>query len=166
MKEYGFTYFLNGTLPAPQNFRVSVIDLATGLEVAQKIPITLGCTADWCAVSPMVGSTIQAGTLGLTDAVKDLAPGTYQATLDVAAPQPVQGVSAAVQVTIRGEATLQDFRDAIAQVTAETSRIATLITGLLARLRAGGLTAAAENDVFTEIQTAVDALKSVGGNVP
>lgn len=63
-------------------------------------------------------------------------------------------------------ATIQDFRDAITQIDTETTRIAQVITDLVAQLQGGGLTAAEETEAYTKLKAAADALKLVGTTMP
>ena len=63
-------------------------------------------------------------------------------------------------------ATIQDFRAALAEVDAETNRIAAVITDLVNKISAGGLTADEEAEALAGIQSAANALKAVGATPP
>ncbi len=60
-------------------------------------------------------------------------------------------------------ATAQNFKDLLAAIDAETTRIATKIEDLLAQLQAGGgMTSAEETEALAGLQTVADHLKTIG----
>jgi len=56
----------------------------------------------------------------------------------------------------------QQFKDAMAEIDAETTRIATKITELLEKLASGGMTAAEEAEAFAAIRAHAERLKLIG----
>jgi hypothetical protein len=66
---------------------------------------------------------------------------------------------------IKGEllmAQLTDFQTLLTAIDIETTRIATKIAELVAKLAVGGLTQAEEAQVFADVTTHLDHLKSIG----
>ncbi len=62
-------------------------------------------------------------------------------------------------------ANLQDFKDALAKVDAETTRIGDYIKQLVDQLKAGGMTDAQEAEALAGLTAAADRLKAVGTSV-
>lgn len=63
-------------------------------------------------------------------------------------------------------ATAEQFQTLLAEIDAETTRIATKIEELVAKILAGGMSAADEDATKAELQTAVDRLKTIGTEAP
>lgn len=61
-------------------------------------------------------------------------------------------------------AQLQNFKDLLAAVDAETTRISDKITDLVAQLAAGGMTDAQEAEVLAGLTAAADRLKTIGAD--
>lgn len=61
-------------------------------------------------------------------------------------------------------ANLQNFKDLLAAVDIETTRIADKIADLVSQLESGGLSEAAEAEVLAGLQAQVDRLKTIGHN--
>ncbi len=59
-------------------------------------------------------------------------------------------------------ATSKDFLDLLAAMDAETTRIATKLDELLAKLQAGGMSEAEEAEVFAAANALSDRLKTIG----
>lgn len=59
-------------------------------------------------------------------------------------------------------AKLQDFKDLLAAVDAETTRIATKIDELLDKLRNGGMTEEEEAEALTDLSNLSERLKTIG----
>jgi hypothetical protein len=74
-----FVYKKPGNVPAQQSLRIFT---------AVPVGIELRCSSDWLTVIPAQGMTNLDCVVGLTNAAKKLAVGTYQAKIEVRSPSP------------------------------------------------------------------------------
>lgn len=68
------------------------------------------------------------------------------------------------QKTEQAMASLQSFKDLLAAVDVETNRIAAKIDELVAKLEAGGMTEAEEEEALAGLSATADRLKTIGAN--
>src|SRR5205814_9009796 len=64
----------------------------------------------------------------------------------------------------RGMATAKDFKDLVTLMGAETDTLAARIDSILAKLQAGGMTAAEQDAALADMQAVSDRLKALGAD--